>query len=293
MQDTDLQIRKHIMKHLIFFYFFLHIFNVNAQNFDETIFLADKLFQNKDYFNSIDLYKRAIFFSEKPNNQLYYKTGNCYFMLSKFEKAINSYDSAIQLSKNKILLTDLAFKKADCFIFLKEYSLAENIIYSINTGNSTHTKNKKNFYLAVINYAKTNYDKAELFFIDAINDTSKTAKNQIHKLFINKKYFKTPNPKIAGILSLIIPGAGQLYSGDYKNAINSFLLTGIFVAIGADMLIRFAWYDSLISIFPWFYRYYGGGYNNAINIANDRKTEKLNIRLNEIIEIIEKTENKP
>ncbi len=281
------------MRQLIFFYFFLLFFNVNAQNFDETIFLANKLFENKNYSDAINLYKRAIFFSEKPKNQLYYKIGDCYFMLSKFEKAINSYDSAIQLSKNKILLTDLTFRKADCFIFLKEYNLAEDMINSINNGNLTQTKNKKNFYLGVINYAKTNYDKAELFFIDAINDTSNTAKNRIHQIFIDKKYFKTPNPKIAGIFSLIIPGAGQLYSGDYKNAINSFLLTGIFVAIGADVLIKFAWYDSLISIFPWFYRYYGGGYNNAMKIANDRKTEKLNIRLNEIIEIIEKTEYKP
>jgi len=91
-------------------------------------------------------------------------------------------------------------------------------------------------------------------------------------------------PKVAGVLSIVIPGSGQLYAGDYKNAVNSFLLVAVFAAIGTDMFIRYAWYDSLISVFPWFLRYYTGGYKNAMKIAEQKRTEKRNKRLNKIIE---------
>ena len=71
-----------------------------------------------------------------------------------------------------------------------------------------------------------------------------------------------------------------------ENAINSFLLVAVFTAIGADMYLRYAWYDPLISVFPWFFRYYSGGYKNAKEIAFHKRTEKRNNKLNELIMLI-------
>ncbi|NPA45132.1 MAG: hypothetical protein GXO49_06350 [Chlorobi bacterium] len=200
--------------------------------------------------------------------------------------ANNYYDSAKTYCNNKNNILLINFLQADCNIFLKNYNVAKKIIYNSKIDSCKKQVKKKNFYLGIINFAQANYDSAELFFINSVSDTSFLIKEKIHNSFKDKKKLKRPNPKVAGALSIILPGSGQLYAGDYKNAINSLLLVSIFTAIGTDMYFRYAWYDSAISIFPWFYRYYRGGYKNAIRIAKEKRELKRNKKLNEIIDII-------
>ena len=276
------------MYKLIIPVFFLINLNLIAQNIDETTFLADKMFEEKEYKASIELYKRAIFFSDENRKDLFGRLGDSYFMLQDYKNAFISYDSAATFIINEDSLLDLNFKKADCLIFSEKYIKAEEIVLSIDSFRHDDQKQKKNFYLGLIYFANIDFEKSEQYFILAVNDTSIKSKSDIHEIFQHKRYLKRPNPKIAGILSLILPGSGQLYAGDYKNAINSFLLTTAFAAIGTDMFIRYAWYDSLISVFPWFYRYYNGGYKNAMTIAEQKRTEKRNKKLNELIILIEK-----
>lgn len=276
------------MYKLIISVFFLINLNLNAQNIDETVILADKMFEKSEYTVSLELYKRAIFFSTENKRDLFTKCGDCYFLQQDYKNALNFYDSAISYSINVEMLIDIHFKKADCLIFSEKYIKAEEIVLSIDSFQHDEQKQKKNFYLGLIYFVNTDFEKSEQSFILAVNDTSIKCKSDIHEIFQHKRYFKKPNPKIAGILSLILPGSGQLYAEDYKNAINSFLLTAVFAAVGADMYIRYAWYDSLISIFPWFYRYYNGGYKNAMTIAEQKRTEKRNEKLNELINLVEK-----
>lgn len=268
-----------------FFLFFLLNVNVFSQNIDETTFLGDESFEHNDYLQAIRFYKRAYFFSE-DKYIISEKIADAYFKMQAYKLANNYYDSTISYCKNKKEITLLKFKKADCFIFLRDYYRADKIISSLSIKEKNDLNFKKNFYLAIINFAKAKYDSSELFFLKSVSDTAFTTINQIKAAFKKSRKLKRPNPKFAGALSIILPGAGQLYAGDYKNAINSFLLVAVFGAIGTDMYYRYAWYDSAISIFPWFYRYYRGGYKNAMSIANKKRLIKRNKKLNEIIEII-------
>ena len=271
--------------YISFFLFFLLNVNVFSQNIDETIFLGDENFNHGDYSQAIKYYKRVLFFS-KDKYIANKRIADSYFKIKEYDFANNYYDSAIVYCLNRKDIFELKFKKADCSIFLKEYNKANKIVSALNIKETNDLFFKKNFYLGIINFAKLNYDSAEIFFIKSVSDTSLYTKEKIHSLFKKSRNLKRPNPKFAGALSVVLPGAGQLYAGDYKNAINSFLLVGIFVAIGTDMCMRYAWYDSAISIFPWFYRYYQGGYKNAMSIAKKKQKIKRNKKLNEIIKVI-------
>ncbi|MCF6366501.1 MAG: hypothetical protein L3J35_09910 [Bacteroidales bacterium] len=275
-------------KVILLFLIFLLKLNIYAQNIDETIILADKMFSKKEYSTTIELLKRVIFFSEIKQSEVFEKCGDAYFMQNDYKNALNLYDSAFVYSSTKQNIQELIYKKIDCLIFSGKYNDAELMILTSEETNISEEIKRKNFYLGIIYYAQTNYEKSKEFFINSLNDTAIMAKSEVSELFKKKKYFERPNPKIAGIFSLIVPGSGQLYAGDYKNAINSFLLVAVFAAIGTDMLIRYAWYDSLISVSPWFLRYYTGGYKNAVDIARQKRTERRNKRLNEIIEITRK-----
>lgn len=272
------------MKKLYFFLFFLININVFSQNFDETLFLADETYKNEDYPKALKIYKRLVFFSNN-NYNLFKNVANCYLKQKDYKQGIVYLDSALIYCSDKNEKTNIQFLKVETLIFLEDYYSAENLLENIQI--SPQQNLKKNFYLGIVNFAKADYLNSKKYFLISVNDTSITQKEKIKKAFENIKKLKRPNPKIARTLSLIIPGAGQLYCGDYKNAVNSFVLVSVFAAIGTDMYFRYAWYDSLISVFPWFYRYYNGGSNNAMQFAKQKRLLKRNKKLNELLKIID------
>ena len=71
------------------------------------------------------------------------------------------------------------------------------------------------------------------------------------------------------MLSIILPGSGQVYSGDLKDGLNSLLLlSGLFYLGTSGSLIN------PVAIFPFFYRYYIGGILNAKQTAGEKRKEK-------------------
>jgi TM2 domain-containing membrane protein YozV len=91
-----------------------------------------------------------------------------------------------------------------------------------------------------------------------------------------KVRIKHPKPGLAKLFSIFIPGAGQFYAGDIKNGFNSLLLTGGFLALGIYSLLFFTPFDAIVTVAPWFQRYFMGGYKRAALIAADRLNEKQN-----------------
>ena len=81
--------------------------------------------------------------------------------------------------------------------------------------------------------------------------------------------------------SLIIPGTGQLYSGDIKNGLNSLLLlSGIFY-LGTIVSS-----SALVLIVPILCRYYIGGIVHAKQIADRKREEKKNIYYTNLLGIL-------
>jgi hypothetical protein len=113
-------------------------------------------------------------------------------------------------------------------------------------------------------------------FLLAFDEKETIKKNKIDSLFIVLESIKGPKPKKARILSTILPGLGQLYAGDIKNGINSFILTGGLIVLGINTAINLTLLDALMTVAPWFQRYYMGGYNRAENIAAEKFKEKQN-----------------
>ena len=106
-------------------------------------------------------------------------------------------------------------------------------------------------------------------------------KNAIHKIFENRK-LNNPNPKTALVLSIIFPGAGQIYAGDVKDGINSLLLTSFIAVVAVYVAFEYQPLDA-ISIVPWFMRFYQGGIFNAKKIAETNRQFNRNQIFNNIL----------
>jgi hypothetical protein len=89
---------------------------------------------------------------------------------------------------------------------------------------------------------------------------------------LEKRY----NPKLARVMSIIFPGSGQIYAGDLKNGLNSFGLIAGLAATATALSASILFIDAAIIIFPWFQRYYMGGYQKAYAITLDKQKNRKN-----------------
>ena len=70
---------------------------------------------------------------------------------------------------------------------------------------------------------------------------------------------------------MIIPGSGQIYAGDWRNGLNSLLLTGGLMTLGIYTISAAGFIDGIVMVGPWYQRYYTGGFKRAETSVNALK----------------------
>ncbi|MBW8048773.1 MAG: hypothetical protein FVQ77_00220 [Cytophagales bacterium] len=151
----------------------------------------------------------------------------------------------------------------------------------INDSLSGYFYRKKLFYLAVINFKIGALNSSERYF-KQLTERSDSAK--IVKIFSEINKVNKIRPRAAKNLSMLLPGAGQIYYGDIKNGINSFVLNGLLVAAGVYFAFEYTVLDAILFTGPFFRRYYKGGYMKAM-IGAERKI--VSLRSKKFIELLE------
>jgi len=84
------------------------------------------------------------------------------------------------------------------------------------------------------------------------------------------------------VMSAVLPGAGQWYSGSKREAMNSLLINALFLTLTIRTTRLVSTLDVMIAILPWFQRYYVGGYNRASLLAY----QKQRIKQRKALEIV-------
>jgi len=261
-------------KKLLIWISFLLCINVIAQTPKELFEYSNNCYENGNYIEAIKSYKRLIFFDKVIYGpKSYQKIAHSYYKISDYNEAINYFDLAYNAGENDSLKLESIFGKLLCYMQLKNYDYALLEVYNI--GDSLTKKNiaRKKFFEGSIFFMKEEYAKAkEIFENICIDDTDyKNKFNSLYSEFLIENRFSI---KRAKLLSYILPGLGQAYSGDYKNSINSFLLTVGFVTLYLTVASTISPIEAIVGIGPWFQRYYQGGIKHAGLIAQKKK-EKI------------------
>jgi len=269
----------------------LLIFNfqilISSQNLEETIKFANKQFELQNYQLAVKEYQRALFFAEGQQlDYLYQQIAHSFKINNQFEQALYFYELSYKTTNSDSIKSERIFDKSFCYIKKGDFKHSVYELLNLKDNLSDYFRDRKNFYLAVSYFGIEEFNKAESYFLSLLPENEKVGRDQIHKLFHTKKNLYRPNPNTAKVLSIILPGSGQMYSGDVKNSLNSILLTGSFVMLGVVMAQEYSIFDAVLTSLPWFTRYYKGGYLSAKKIALNKRAIRRDKTYKRILEII-------
>ena len=282
------------MKQGIIFYLLFNIFlfqRTECQSLDNVKIVADHFYNEQDYSLAIKEYQRYLFFSSSLNPVVLFQMGECYQKLNQYEKATEYFDKAFFSFTADSLKLKAMFKKTQCMILNREYSLALAELLGISdtlTGNNYY---KRELYSGIAYFGLEDFTNAGNSFVNAINPAYTTERDLVKAIFKNKKRFYKPRPNTASILSMCFPGLGQFYSGDIRNGANSVLLTSALVYLGVRIAVNQTVWDAIFTIAPWYQRYYQGGYMRAEKIATEKRADKRRKAYEEVIQVIASTKS--
>ncbi|NQT96807.1 MAG: hypothetical protein HQ562_03610 [Candidatus Marinimicrobia bacterium] len=229
---------------------------------------AGDLFYNLGFYSeAITEYKRSLFFCDNcDQNLINYKIAKCYYKNDQSQeseeillKIINN-SAENELVKNSLLF--LGTIHWDKYYYDELRAALNKVIPLLDT---TYVQDIE--YLIAWTYiyeanweqSKAVLQELEYPFVDNLIVDIINTKDVIQKSTMDARY-----------LSIILPGAGQLYNRDYKNALFSFLLVGSIEASIVYDLVNKAYISALFKYLFLFTRYSKGSrYVMESKIARD------------------------
>lgn len=259
-----------------------------AQSLDETYAFA--LFESRqgNYDIAIKSLKRLQFFDDQNAfPQVFRLLADCYFQKADYENAYYYYDLAFIQAENDSLQPQIAARKISCKLFEQQYQEALIDLLSFNQSLTPLQQSQFDALFAITYYYLFDYEQSKQYFLKCAELIQPAAGEELNAAFqkvhrIEKRF----NPRTAKVLSIIVPGLGQVWAGDYRDGINSFLLVSGLLSASVAMAATISTLDAVIIVAPWFQRYYMGGYQKSYEIAVKRQDkEKLKI-LAQIVKMI-------
>ncbi len=270
---------------LLIIFSFILFHGAKSQGIDETHALAHELFDQQEYDSSVRLFRRVAFFGEDSLKALVYPyIARCYLLTGDYSQSIFFFELASNTTGSDSLFKEYTFSKALIYILINEFNYSLQELYSIDPGDSGYFIRKYHFYLGIIHLKQDDIPGSQLHFLSAAGGREEY--NEIIKAY-NSINLKRPRPVTARIFSILLPGLGQIYSGDRFNAANSFFLNASLATLMLRIAFKQTFLDALITIGPWFQRYYIGGFTRAEQIAINRRIDKREDLLQELYMIFE------
>jgi len=253
---------------------------------DMTLSLGERFFNSENYYDAITEYKRYIFFnSEKKDNSIsnaYYKTGLAYFHLGKSDKAINELRKSIQTANTVRMRDERKIDLAIVLIASGNYGAAEFILIKVEMFSQLpELKKEAAYFRGVASLYSYNWERADEAFhiyFDDLEEKSQGMPIKLESMLNKAQNLKYKSPKLAKILSTIIPGSGQIYAGDWRNGINALLLNSATGYYFVDDILQSQYQDAILNYLFLFGRFYRGNRFHAGEAAK-KYNEKLNQNL--------------
>jgi len=278
--------KKYYIVFLLIFEFILT--GLKGQNLGQTFEMAQMELQTGEYEQAVSLFQRVLFFSDGPyRDKSFLALAECYSHMHESEKALRFYDLAYDNAESDSLANEILFKKASLKLLERRFMPALGDLFLVTSLSRTDSI-RLSLYLGTSYFGLKDFDRAQSYFLQCITPADSSSILKIDSLFHRNEKYHRLNPKAAKIMSIIVPGSGQLYTGHIKEGLNSLLLTGALAVLTVNTMIRLSYLDAMVSVFPWFYRYYAGGLSNAEELARERIQEHESEIYQALLELIAK-----
>lgn len=253
---------------------------------DPALILADSLYNLENYYQSITEYKRFLFLnppSPQASHALY-RIGLAYRIQREWNKAVEALRESIRMSDVDSLKDERRIILATTLLAKGDYSLAQlELLKLAQFSDFNFVRYKALYFQGVASIYSHNWETAKNVFHDFYHNYGHSKQGrEIDSLLGEAIHLSYKSVTAGKILSTIIPGAGQIYAGNWKGGINALIVNAITGTLLARTIEQRRYSDALIVFFSLFYRYYSGNryraeedvrrYNKNLN---RKHTEKI------------------
>ncbi|MCX7797146.1 MAG: TTC39/IML2 family protein [Melioribacter sp.] len=237
-----------------------------SQNLFTQLSYADSLFKNKNYFDAITEYKRLMFFDNSKSFSFItnFNIAKCYKAGGKYEEAIKYFSKAELSTDNSAQKYRAKIEIVKVNLLRKTTDRALQILNEIErTEEFNQLKDSINYWKGWVYIFKDEWKLAKSYFdkVEKGHTLSKISSN-----VLKEKYSVT----FAKLISYIVPGSGQFYTGNILSGLMSMAYNMIFGYLTVKAFSEDRFFDgALIGSLLWL-RFYRGNIQNAEKFAIEK-----------------------
>ena len=249
--------------------------------------LGSHLAAQGNYDAAITEYKRFLFFHPDDSRvgEVYYNIGIAYKAEGLWTEAVTALRTATYLAIDSETKSAYQLALAVTLIATKNYDLAQLELIKVVLRKPSLPLFRRALFLQGVTYIyQFRWEEARSVLRDYTTDEKLDAR------FDSAINIPQKSVKIAGVLSTILPGAGHIYAGDWRDGLNALLLNGALGFLTIDAVLDGHYTDAALWAGIVFLRYYRGNTFRAkeavsqFNLRESRRAaEALLQRLQEIV----------
>lgn len=241
---------------------------------------AEKLFESGDYQAARLEYKRLLF--HRPDTEFRdiadYRVAQSHYYQDRPERAEHLFREFLVVHPNSPFRYRSQLMIGQLHFDAGKYSLARTTLFELLHSNADTEVVAAAHYLRGWCYVyTTDWDKAiaELRRVDTpqIDTLHRKNAHQLANILLEKTPLPHKSPQIAGWLSTVVPGSGQLYVGKIKEGVLAAALSGTFIYLVADAIRERRYVDCAgISLVGW--QFYWGNRLEAQRFASEYNAQR-------------------
>ncbi|MBD3182479.1 hypothetical protein GF312_09320 [Candidatus Poribacteria bacterium] len=280
------------MKYVILIAFIITVIQAYSALSDTCLEMADYLINEGEYEDAITEYKRFIFFNKEKQESLdyaYYKMGLAYRSIRRWHESIRALRASIHTSQDqdlsqqrRIILSTTLIASGDC-------NLANIELMRIIRSNArTQTKKQALYFSGVSSLYMQDWFSARRLFRDFYDFLPRQDSKERFKV-VDSILTQIPDSyksiRKAKVMSIILPGLGQIYANDWRNGINAFIINSLGIGMTGYYFHKGKTKTAfLISVFA--LRFYVGNVYGAVTSVENYNINLERQNTNRILKVI-------
>jgi tetratricopeptide (TPR) repeat protein len=183
---------------------------------------ADSLFDEEDYKNAIHEYKRYLFLYSDSlmADEVQFRIATCYRNAGDLSSAISAYKSI----NNYQSIPKVQLKIAESYLFQGKYPKAVELLKQFVKDYSGHKLAPRAEFLIGASYMElNNWGLSSRAFRAVLEkypeSTFATVSGNLARSIMRVNNLPSRSPVLSGLMSTVVPGSGQMYSGRFSDGL--------------------------------------------------------------------------
>ncbi len=227
--------------------------------------VGDRLFAAQNYSAALTEYQRALFLNPRSPYlpYLWFQLSRCYKALGNYMTSADYLKKTLHLPLSQPVRQKLRFQLALAYLLAQKTALANLEFFKLenqvrDSSRALAFRAFRLFTLILQHQWQPALQEAQKLQSYLPPDARLVLQRIIFRLDELAHHPRLKSPTVAHRLSTVLPGAGQIYAGDWRNGLNALFLNAGTVYLLWQSVTIGSWLDLvLIGSFVW-WRYYEG-----------------------------------